>query len=309
MMQDIDLDFHGIDRTELDISLKSLYYFVVVAETGSITKAARQLYLTQSMLSKNIILLEEHLQVPLLERSGRKIALTEEGQYIYKKWKTLIKNYCRENAVMRNLRHSAPEKFRVGFFPALDVLCYFEPYLERIQRKWPEMFVDVVRMNNTRLFEHMNGEMIDLLFTLEEDIPEKKELYEWKRIGTTPLVALIGRHHRLAGREQICAQDLHGEQLFFNNPGGTLSREVWLERFFEQNGLEREHLLLVNNDLTAAANAAGERGIALGPKCSFGNLTHRVSMLPVGDITFHVVALWRKDISTAIREMICAILE
>lgn len=71
------------------------------------------------MLSKNIILLEEHLQVALLERCGRKIALTEEGEYIYEKWKDLIKNYCRENAIMRNIRHSVPEKFRVGFFPAL----------------------------------------------------------------------------------------------------------------------------------------------------------------------------------------------
>ena len=34
-MQDIDLDFHGIDRTELDISLNALYYFVIVAETGT----------------------------------------------------------------------------------------------------------------------------------------------------------------------------------------------------------------------------------------------------------------------------------
>ena len=52
---------------------------------------------------------------------------------------------------MRNIRHSVPEKFRVGFFPALDVLYYFENYLNQIQKKWPDMFVEVVRMNNTRL--------------------------------------------------------------------------------------------------------------------------------------------------------------
>ena len=309
MLQDIDLDFHGIDRTELDISLKSLYYFVIVAETGSITKAARQLYLTQSMLSKNIILLEEHLQVPLLERSGRKISLTEEGEYIYKKWKDLIKKYCRENALMRNLRHSVPEKFRVGFFPALDVLYYFESYLNRIQERWPNMFVEVVRMNNTRLFEHMNGEMIDLLFTLEEDIPEKKDLYEWKRTGTTPLVALVGKQHRLNGQEHITAKNLQGECLYFNNPGGSLSREVWIEKFFKDNGLELAHLNLVNNDLTAAVNAAGGRGIALGPACAFGNLNDRGRMIPIDGIEFHIAALWRKDENSSIKEMIRAILE
>lgn len=308
-MQDIDLDFHGIDRTELDISLKSLYYFVIVAETGSITKAARQLYLTQSMLSKNIILLEEHLQVPLLERSGRKISLTEEGEYIYKKWKDLIKKYCRENALMRNLRHSVPEKFRVGFFPALDVLHYFESYLNRIQEKWPDMFVEVVRMNNTRLFEHMNGEMIDLLFTLEEDIPQKRDLYEWKRTGTTPLTALIGKTHRLAEKSCVTAEDLRGEYLYFNNPGGSLSREKWIREFFEKNGLEQEKLNLVNNDLTAAANAAGGRGIALGPACAFGNLNDRVRMIPIDGIEFHIAALWRKDENSSIKEMIRAILE
>lgn len=308
-MQDIDLDFHGIDRRELETSLKSLYYFVVVAETGSITKAARQLYLTQSMLSKNIILLEEHLQIKLLERNGRKISLTEEGTYIYKKWKRLIKDYCRENAVMRNLRHSVPEKFRIGFFPALDVLHYFDAYLDKIQKRWPEMFVEVVRMNNTRLFEHINGEMVDLLFTLEEDIPEKRDLYEWKTVGTTPLVALIGKEHRLAGRREITAEDLCGETLFFNDPGGMLSREKWLVDFFSANGLDEMKVTLVNNDLTVAANAAGGRGIGLGPKCSFGNMENRVETVPVKNVEFQVAALWRKDQNANMKEMIHAVLE
>ena len=169
--------------------------------------------------------------------------------------------------------------------------------------------MEVVRMNNTRLFEHMNGEMIDLLFTLEEDIPEKKDLYEWKRTSTTPLVALVGKQHQLNGKEYLTAEDLKRERLYFNNPGGSLSREVWIKKFFAVNGLELDHLTLVNNDLTAAANAAGGRGIALGPACAFGNLNARIDMIPVKNMELHVVALWRKDVSTAIKDMIYAILE
>lgn len=68
-MRKIDLDFNGMDVREIDVNLKLLYYFTVVAEVGNITKAAKELYVTQSMLSKNLILLENQLGFSLFRRS------------------------------------------------------------------------------------------------------------------------------------------------------------------------------------------------------------------------------------------------
>ncbi len=51
-MKKVDIDFNGLDLNLIDMNLKTLYYFIIVSETGNITRAAQKLYVTQSMLSK-----------------------------------------------------------------------------------------------------------------------------------------------------------------------------------------------------------------------------------------------------------------
>lgn len=53
--KNLDLDFYGIELGAMDISFKNMYYYVIAAETGNITQAARRLYVTQSALSKTIL--------------------------------------------------------------------------------------------------------------------------------------------------------------------------------------------------------------------------------------------------------------
>lgn len=72
------------------INSKQLYYFVIVAETGSFTCAARKLGLSQPPLSKQIMLLEEDLGVKLFERRSRKTELTEAGTFLYSKARDIL---------------------------------------------------------------------------------------------------------------------------------------------------------------------------------------------------------------------------
>lgn len=62
------------------MNLRQLEYFVQVAKAGSINKAADELAVSQSALSRQVRLLEESLSTTLLERSLRGTHLTVEGQ-------------------------------------------------------------------------------------------------------------------------------------------------------------------------------------------------------------------------------------
>ncbi len=59
--------------------------FVAVAEKGSFTLAAKEIYLTQSAVSHSIRALEEQLSCKLLDRSRRKVQLTAEGRVFLKR--------------------------------------------------------------------------------------------------------------------------------------------------------------------------------------------------------------------------------
>jgi len=75
----------------LNINLKQLEAFVTTAEYSSFTKAAEELFLTQSTISSHISALEKALDVRLIQRSARqRVALTKEGELVYQDAKDIL---------------------------------------------------------------------------------------------------------------------------------------------------------------------------------------------------------------------------
>ena len=75
------------------MKIRQVQYLLKVAERGSFTAAVEELYISQSSLSKQIIALEKELGVPLIDRSRRKIALTQAGETFLRHARTLNEIY------------------------------------------------------------------------------------------------------------------------------------------------------------------------------------------------------------------------
>ena len=78
-----------IKETEMD--LRTLRYFVMVAEELNITKAAEKLHMSQPPLSAQIKGLEKELDTELFIRGSRQLTLTETGQLLYRRAKNVRK--------------------------------------------------------------------------------------------------------------------------------------------------------------------------------------------------------------------------
>ena len=75
------------------MKIQSLQYFVTLAETGSITRAAQQLYVAQPSLTKSLKLMEEELGFTLVERSASGVRLTEKGSRVFAEARQLREFY------------------------------------------------------------------------------------------------------------------------------------------------------------------------------------------------------------------------
>ena len=72
------------------MNLKQLEAFVQVAEGGSFSKAARELYLTQPTISAHISSLEKELNVRLFVRNTKEVSLSDNGKDLYKYAKQMV---------------------------------------------------------------------------------------------------------------------------------------------------------------------------------------------------------------------------
>ncbi|WP_019393476.1 LysR family transcriptional regulator [Priestia filamentosa] len=72
------------------MDIKQLRYFSAIAEERQITRAANRLHMAQPPLSHQLKLMEQELDVCLLERNGKELELTQGGQLLYKKAKSIL---------------------------------------------------------------------------------------------------------------------------------------------------------------------------------------------------------------------------
>lgn len=304
MEKRVDMDFNGIPLTSMDVTLKQLYYFVVVAETGSITQSAQRMYISQPTLSKSLAQLEKRIGEPLFAHEGRTVTLTKAGAFLYKRWKPMIRNFCNDLKDIDSMRAKSVSTFRLGTFPVLDSYSFLQPYTDRMRQLFPETEISMLRMNYIRLLEYLNGNLADLIFMLEFDMPQKDSAYEWQEVSRLPMVAVMAADHPLARQDIHSFSQLTGHRLIFSEPEGILTRQAQVERLMRTYNILPEHFSYANNDLTAYLAAEQGKGIAIGIRPLYPADNPRVIIRELEDMDYVVLAVWRKNTSAEIKSMI-----
>ncbi|WP_095195179.1 LysR family transcriptional regulator [Pseudomonas sp. Irchel 3A7] len=116
--------------------------FVGAVKSGSFTAAAASLGLTRSAVGKSIVRLEVRMGTRLLNRTTRKLSLTDEGQVAYERWRQILEDLEEVDATMA-LRRGQP----TGTFKLTAPLSFGQrhvlPILDAFLKQWPELRADV----------------------------------------------------------------------------------------------------------------------------------------------------------------------
>lgn len=146
------------------IDFRKLRYFVAVIEHGSFSRAADALHVTQPALSTAVKKLEEHFDLPLLDREVKPFALTTYGETVYRSAKTLYaenKRLHRELRDVEDLNNGAVTIILGATFPINYVLDTYE----EVRKSFPGFSLGVEIRGYTNSLEALLKRECDLIFS------------------------------------------------------------------------------------------------------------------------------------------------
>ena len=156
-----------------NLDLTALRSFVAIADAGGVTRAAGFLNLTQSAVSMQIIRLEDMLGAQVLDRSARRVALTEAGEQLLTYARKMVNL---NDEIFGRLTHSAHEGDIVLGVPHDIVYPLIPQVMQRFARDFPKMRL-ILQSSFTRILQDQfsRGEC-DLILTTETDLDAGGEL-------------------------------------------------------------------------------------------------------------------------------------
>jgi LysR family nitrogen assimilation transcriptional regulator len=143
------------------MELRSLHYFVRIAELGSITRASAHLQIAQPALTRHVQRLEDELDTPLFTRANRGVRLTEAGQRLLESAQRILRDVERAGDEIRAHAAHPSGKIVLGVTPTLCPVVVPELFA-RMRRHYPMIELKVVHAGTIRLEEFVVDGRIDL---------------------------------------------------------------------------------------------------------------------------------------------------
>lgn len=240
------------------LSIRNLKVFVTVCQEKNMTKAAKQLDISQPAASLAVREMEEYTGTTLFERDGRGIRLTKAAKHFYPMVQQMLKLYGEiENEMMK---WSSTSSVHIGSSISIGA-CILPSVIREYNQNYPEIEVKV-SINSSDIIEQaiLDGNLDIAL--IEGSIHSDKIMSEC--FLKDELVAICGMFHPLAGKKQVPIDRLKNENFLFREKNSG-TREL-IETVFSQKDFFFEPIW-ESTSTTALINAVAQGiGISILPK-------------------------------------------
>ncbi len=211
--------------------------FIAVADLGSFTKAADQLFISSTAVMKQINTLENHLDLKLLDRTSAGVSLTAAGKVIYKDAKFMI-DYSKKSIMSAK---EATVDYETTFCVGTSLLNPAKPFMDiwyRVNNKFPDYKLHLVPFedNHEGILSEIEklGEKFDFLIGVC-DSKAWLSVCNFLPLGRYKKMIAVSRDHPLAKKDRVNIEDLYGETLMMVCRGDSGVND------FLRNDLEKNH--------------------------------------------------------------------
>lgn len=264
----------------MDVDLRKVRYFAVVAEELHFGRAAERLHITQPVLSRQIRALEKELSAQLFTRNKQTTELTAAGRQLLEDARPLLAG---AQALYRRVQQAAKGStaFTVGFMPGITVTGAVRAFSAR----HPELSVQVVRTSWSDQVQGVHEGFLDVSYVR---LPIDHRGLELRPLFREPRVAVVPAGHRLAGKESIVIADLAPERLL-QDPDAVPEWRDLPERTGDEEAGPRPSFATVEEKLEHVATSGGVLVLPLSTATYY--LHTDVAHVPIDDVGPNEVCL------------------
>jgi LysR family hca operon transcriptional activator len=259
------------------MELRHLRYFVAVAETKSLTLAAKEkLHTSQPSLSRQIRDLEEEVGAQLMTRTARGVDLTPSGRVFLDHARTVLSQVDAAAQAARRVAHPAKPCFTMGFLTGHE-LTWMPEALRILRDELPNIDVMISSQSSPLLADGISKGKIDAAFLRRErGVPG----LAFRLLVKEPLMVILPSDHHLAALKTISPRDLVGETFVAVSKTAPVLRKI-IDNYLKRSGVnitpahEADHVTMGMSLIVSA------RGVGLLPAYAQNFLFSSVTSRPL----------------------------
>jgi DNA-binding transcriptional LysR family regulator len=244
------------------MELRQLRYLVALAEEQSFTRAAEREHIAQPALSQQIQKLEQELGLPLVERTTRRVSITDAGNLLVARARRVLTELESARQELDRVRGVQAGHVVVGAMNTMGPVD-ITLVLARFHELHPRVELTVRENNSDALAEMLRVDALDLAFLSVTERVESHGL-ALQQILMEELVVVLPEDHPLAGREEVRMAELAREDFISYREGSRL-RELLVGAADEAGFTPR--IILESNESRRIRRLVGRGlGIAVLPR-------------------------------------------
>ncbi|MER7040510.1 LysR substrate-binding domain-containing protein [Streptomyces microflavus] len=293
------------------LDLRQLRYFVAVAETEHVGRAAEQLHISQSPLSRQIAQLEKDLGLTLFERDRQRIRLTSDGRVFLGETRALLTHAGRLENLGRRLGRGEEGGLCIGYVPDAMHTGLLPAALRTLRTKRPGIHVALYGQQSAEQFEGLRRRSLDIALVQEPPAEGDPDLCS-ALLLEDPLLLVLPEGHPLAQQPDLAPADLDGQPWI----AVESSRDpAWRDTFVASCvalGFTPDITLDAAEPLTALGLVASGFGLALVQRSMVRGTAPGVAVreLPWHDGSARLWAAWhRTDLRPVVGEFRATVLD
>jgi len=275
------------------MNLHQLQIFYAVVQRKSFTDAASDLHLTQPAVSLQVKALEKDLGLPLLERGGPKLRLTQAGEALYRCAVSILHAKDEAERAINELRQATKGKLILGANTTGGMYI-----LPRIVRAFMELYPEtevIFQIESTEwLYEKIHENAVDMALV---GGPTEDRRFGVEPVCLDHLALIVSPSHQFAHLAKVSLKDLEDQPCILPQPNSRTRQFV--EREFREAGIKLRVAMQLPG--TEAVKKAVEANLGFGVVSGFSveqePISETLRIVPIKklELTRHMELIYRKQ--------------